>query len=349
MSRTRRNFLLVAVLAAVVGVLVGGMYAYDHSRRNLITAGVRVNGVPVGGLDVAAAQAKILHTLVTPLDRSVTVRAGSRSWVITGDQADVRVDSAGAAARALDASRSGSILTRTMRGLTGGHVNKNIPLAVSYSHAAVRRFDAQIRAVVNAPAQSASVSASASGLHEVASHGGLTVDSAKLGADVEYALTDASYPAQITVPTDAVAPVVSSQQLAGQYPAFIIVNRSSFKLRLYQHLKLTKTYQIAVGMQGLETPGGLYHIQWKQVDPPWYVPNSAWAGSLAGKTIPPGPQDPLKARFMSFDGAAGIHGIAPSEYSTIGHDASHGCVRMRIPDVIDLYAKTPVGTPVYIA
>ena len=101
-------------------------------------------------------------------------------------------------------------------------------------------------------------------------------------------------------------------------------------------------------MEGLETPAGLHHIQWKQVDPPWLVPNKAWAGALAGKTIPPGPDDPLKARFMSFEGGAGIHGIDPSEYSSIGHDASHGCVRMRIPDVIALYSRTPVGTPVYI-
>ena len=78
------------------------------------------------------------------------------------------------------------------------------------------------------------------------------------------------------------------------------------------------------------------------------MPKSAWAGSLAGQTIPPGPQDPLKARFMSFEGGAGIHGIDPSEYSSIGHDASHGCIRMRIPDVIALYSKSPVGTPVYI-
>ena len=101
-------------------------------------------------------------------------------------------------------------------------------------------------------------------------------------------------------------------------------------------------------MEGLETPAGLHHIEWKQVDPPWYVPNKAWAGALAGTVVPPGPGDPLKARFMSFEGGAGIHGIDPSEYSSIGHDASHGCVRMRIPDVIALYSKTPVGTPVYI-
>jgi lipoprotein-anchoring transpeptidase ErfK/SrfK len=101
-------------------------------------------------------------------------------------------------------------------------------------------------------------------------------------------------------------------------------------------------------MEGLETPAGMYHIQWEQVNPPWYVPKKAWAGSLAGTVVPPGPADPLKARFMSFDGGAGIHGIDPSEYSSIGHDASHGCVRMRIPDVIDLYSHSPVGTPVYI-
>ena len=101
-------------------------------------------------------------------------------------------------------------------------------------------------------------------------------------------------------------------------------------------------------MEGLETPAGLHHIEWEQVNPPWYVPKKAWAGALAGTVVPPGPGDPLKARFMSIEGGAGIHGIDPSEYSSIGHNASHGCVRMRIPDVISLYSKSPVGTPVYI-
>ena len=90
-------------------------------------------------------------------------------------------------------------------------------------------------------------------------------------------------------------------------------------------------------------------MQWKQTNPSWYVPNSAWAGKLAGTTVPPGPNNPIQARWMAFDGGAGIHGIMPSEYSSIGHDASHGCVRMRIPDVISLYARTPVHTPVFVA
>jgi lipoprotein-anchoring transpeptidase ErfK/SrfK len=102
-----------------------------------------------------------------------------------------------------------------------------------------------------------------------------------------------------------------------------------------------------VGMQGLETPAGLYHIQDKQVNPSWHVPNSAWAGSLAGKVIPPGPQDPIKARWMGFFNGAGIHGT--DEIGSLGHNASHGCVRMAIPDVETLYDQVSVGTPVYVA
>jgi lipoprotein-anchoring transpeptidase ErfK/SrfK len=68
-----------------------------------------------------------------------------------------------------------------------------------------------------------------------------------------------------------------------------------------------------------------------------------------GKVVPGGsPENPLKARWLGIFDGAGIHGIDPSEYGTIGHAASHGCVRMRIPDVIDLYPRVAVGTPIYI-
>ena len=102
----------------------------------------------------------------------------------------------------------------------------------------------------------------------------------------------------------------------------------------------------AVGL----TLGSLYyHVESKETNPSWHVPNSAWAGKLAGRVIPPGPDNPIKARWLGIFDGAGIHGIDPSEYGTIGHAASHGCVRMRIPDVVDLYPRVPVGAPIYIA
>jgi lipoprotein-anchoring transpeptidase ErfK/SrfK len=140
---------------------------------------------------------------------------------------------------------------------------------------------------------------------------------------------------------------VTSSQLAAQYPAIITVDRGAFTLRLWRNLKLARSYQIAVGQVGLETPAGLYHIQDKEVNPSWHVPKSAWAGSLAGQTIPPGPADPIKARWMGIFNGAGIHGT--DELSSLGSAASHGCIRMAIPDVVELYDQVSVGTPVYIA
>ena len=99
---------------------------------------------------------------------------------------------------------------------------------------------------------------------------------------------------------------------------------------------------------GLDTPAGLYHIQNKAVDPAWTMPYSDWvAPADRGKVVPPGPANPLKARWMGIFDGAGIHGT--DQTASIGTAASHGCVRMLIPDVIELYDQVPVGAPIYIA
>jgi lipoprotein-anchoring transpeptidase ErfK/SrfK len=347
-SIARRGTLLLGGLALLI-VLVAAALVYDHSQRNTIASGVRVGGVNLGGLTADQAFLRLRDRVQAPLQQPIHVSAGGHSFELTAAAAGVALDPKALADEAVRVSRQGSIFTRVFRGLTGGSVHRNLPLNVNYSHAAVRALIAQVAASANHPAQDASVKPSAGGLTQVPSHEGLVVNARLLGARVEHALANPNLKHSIVAPMQTVRPHVTTGQLVATYPTYIIIDRASFQLRFYQHLKLVDTYPIAVGMQGLETTAGLYNVQWKQVNPPWYVPNSAWAGALAGKTIPPGPQDPLKARFMAFNGGAGIHGIDPSEYSTIGHNASHGCVRMRIPDVISLYSRTPVGTPVFVA
>jgi lipoprotein-anchoring transpeptidase ErfK/SrfK len=139
---------------------------------------------------------------------------------------------------------------------------------------------------------------------------------------------------------------VTTDELAQQYPTYITIDRASFQLRLWKNLKLARTYTIAVGAAGYETATGVYHIESKQVNPTWYVPDAAWAGDLAGKVIPPGPDNPLQARWMGFFDGAGIHGT--SDVSSLGSAASHGCIRMSVADVTELYDQVPVGTPIYI-
>jgi lipoprotein-anchoring transpeptidase ErfK/SrfK len=335
-------------IPVVLLLLALAMYLYDHSRRDVIADGVRVAGVPVGGLHAAAARAKLERDLNRQLSAPVTVRSGGRTWTLGPREAAVHLDVPGMVDEAVSASREGSIFSRTARGVFGGSLNRNIPLIVSYDHAAVHALARRVSANVNRPPRDATVSPTAASLHPVPGVVGLTVRASALGTRIQHALLGTVPTRIVHVPTHRVQPKVSIAQLAAHYPAYIVVDRAEFKLRFFSHLKLSKTYEIAVGMEGLETPAGLHHIEWEQVNPPWYVPKKAWAGALAGTVVPPGPADPLKARFMSFEGGAGIHGIDPSEYETIGHDASHGCIRMRIPDVIALYNVSPVGTPVYI-
>ena len=114
----------------------------------------------------------------------------------------------------------------------------------------------------------------------------------------------------MSVPVDRVKPEVTTDELAQQYPGYITIDRAGFQLRLFKNLKLAKTYTIAVGQAGPRDPRRAVHDRDKQVNPTWHVPDSAWAGDLAGKVIPPGPDNPLQARWMGFNGGAGIHGTS---------------------------------------
>jgi lipoprotein-anchoring transpeptidase ErfK/SrfK len=334
-------FLLAGAAVAVA--------AYDHAHRDVISPGVRVAGVPVGGLHAAAARARVRAALRAPLTTPLVVHSRGRHWTLSPARAHAAVDVDGLVARAVADSRQGSVVTRTVHGLTGAQVSENLPARVSFSQPAVDRLVHRVAGAVARPARDATVDPSASGLHTTPSHTGRRLAASNLRRKLEASLARPHGARSFRARLVTVQPKVTTSKLDKRYPSYIIIDRAGFTLRLYRHLKLWHTYPIAVGRQGLETPAGLYDVQWKQTNPSWYVPNSAWAGALAGKVIPPGPDDPIKARWMAFNGGAGIHGIDPSEYGSIGHNASHGCVRMRIPDVIQVYAVSPVHTPVFVA
>lgn len=184
-------------------------------------------------------------------------------------------------------------------------------------------------------------------LHKAPAREGVAVRLPELEEAIVAELVRPGSDGVLQVPVQTLEPEVTQEQLAGRHPEYIAIDRSSFRLRLYDDLELAKTYTIAVGQAGYATPGGTYEIQTKQVNPTWTAPNAPWTGDLAGQSFPPGPGNPLKARWMGFLGGAGIHGT--DELDSLGTAASHGCIRMAIPDVIELYDHIEVGTPVHIA
>ncbi|GAC1318177.1 MAG: hypothetical protein NVSMB25_07230 [Thermoleophilaceae bacterium] len=342
----RRSAIWISLFAAVLLVLAAAAYGVDSSRRETVAKGVRVAGIDVGGMSAARARSVVRAHLRTLLGAPVVATYASRSFSLSPQAAGVRADVSGMVDAAIARGRGGWFVGRTLDVLTGRSLDQSIPAKLTFSHRAVSAFVSRIAAAVDRSPRDATVEFTSAGPHQLREQTGVAVQREPLRASVESVLVTPGS-RSVTVPTQSRAPKVRMSQLSSRYVAAIVVDRASFTLKLYRHLRYVRSYPIAVGRQGLETPAGLYHVQEKQVDPPWQVPNSSWAGALAGRTIPPGPQDPLKARWIGFDGSAGIHGT--DDVGSLGSSASHGCIRMAVPDVIALYPDVRVGDPVYIA
>ncbi|MDX6638623.1 MAG: L,D-transpeptidase ErfK/SrfK [Solirubrobacterales bacterium] len=336
---------LVGALVALIGAAIAA-YAWDRAQANDIATGIRVGGIPIGGLNEKQAAHKLRIDLVKPIEQPITVRFEGTSYVLGASRLNVHADVPAMLAAAHDASRAGGLPSRLWREATGGEVEENLPAHVGYSKAGVSAFvDAVAKQVDRAPTE-ASVQPAADSLNLVPGKDGVSLDKAKLTSMLVRELGSGDARRVLQAPVAKTKSTVTTRDLAAKYPTYLTVDRGSFQLRLWRNLKLAHTYTIAVGMQGLETPAGTYTIDDKQVNPSWHVPDSAWAGKLAGKVIPPGPADPIKARWMGFYNGAGIHGT--DEIYSLGSAASHGCIRMAIPDVIALYDQVPLGTPIYI-
>jgi lipoprotein-anchoring transpeptidase ErfK/SrfK len=341
---------LIAVLALTVTVLLigaGSLYAYDRQVRTKIADGVTVNGIDVGGLEPAQARTKLSESLLAPLTRPVSVRYKGRRFTLTPQKARVVVDIDGSVDRAMAVSTEGNMFTRSWREIRGHQLDARVAAEIDYSKAAVRAIVRRVERKLEIEAQDASVDLASGSVDPSPSRDGLDVRGARLRKDIRSELLDMGTTRIARVKTRVVKPKVTTEDLEEKYPAVIVVNRGAFQLSLYRNLKLAKTYPIAVGQVGLETPAGLYSIENKAVNPAWHVPNSDWAGSLAGTVVPPGPSNPIKSRWMGIYAGAGIHGTDVT--GSIGTAASHGCIRMLIPDVVELYDQVPVGAPVYIA
>jgi lipoprotein-anchoring transpeptidase ErfK/SrfK len=338
--------LIIAISVATLGVLAVGAYAYDNTRDDLIADGVRIAGVDVGGLRERAARVRLEKQLVGRLDRPVRVVAAGRRFRLTPATASLAVDVDAMVDEALDRSHSGGLPGRVWRDVTGSSVDADLPARVTYSRLDVRGFVNRVKRSVDRPTRNASVRFQTASLPAIPSETGLTLNARRLLRLVQRAFTQTGGGRRVRVNVKATQPDVTTNQLARKYPYVVTIDRAGFKLRYFKRLRLAKAYRIAVGMAGLETPSGLYHIQDKQVNPSWHVPDSDWAGDLAGRVIPPGPDNPIKARWMGIYAGAGIHGT--SDLGSLGSAASHGCIRMAIPEVEQLYDRVPLKTPVFI-
>jgi hypothetical protein len=118
----------------------------------------------------------------------------------------------------------------------------------------------------------------------------------------------------------------------------LVINRVTLTATLYKNNHRIFHARVGVGKAGTPTPGGNFYVREKLhgfKSNPVYGPRvmalSAYAPTLSDW---PG------------GGIIGIHGT--NEPGLIPGRPSHGCIRLKNRDVLRLYPKVPLGTPVLI-
>lgn len=116
----------------------------------------------------------------------------------------------------------------------------------------------------------------------------------------------------------------------------VVISIPDRKLAVLEDDRVVRVYETAVGAPKSPSPVGAFTIVNREKDPTWYY---------KGRTVPPGKANPLGTRWMGLSVKGyGIHGT--NVPSSIGRNASHGCIRMRNRDVEQLFEILAVGDAV---
>jgi lipoprotein-anchoring transpeptidase ErfK/SrfK len=174
----------------------------------------------------------------------------------------------------------------------------------------------------------------------IGSHEGRRLQRLASSRAVRYAL-QRNTRAPIRLGFETLKPRVESVELG----TAVVILRNSNRLLYFVDAKFVRWFGVATGQSAYPTPLGNFEIVNLQRNPWWYPPPSKWAAD--SEPVPPGPGNPLGTRWMGISAPyVGIHGTPDA--ASIGYSASHGCIRMRIPDAEWLFQHVEIGTPVFI-
>lgn len=153
--------------------------------------------------------------------------------------------------------------------------------------------------------------------------------------------------------------VLDAEEIKQVPRAFVVISRKKFRLTVFRrsmpdahYYEKTFSCPIAVGAIGHTTPGGPFFVISKKRHPDWWMPNASWVPEeKRGQVVSSDdPLNPIREAWICFkedpSGNIGIHGT--DTLWSLGSRASHGCVRVRPEDAINLYNIIPVGAPVYV-
>jgi lipoprotein-anchoring transpeptidase ErfK/SrfK len=345
--RIASGLLPVLLIVLTVLVVLGGgatyaAYRYDRDAEDHILPGVVIDGVDVGRMTRDEAIAAVKAATSLRLGAALTVEAAGQSWKATPQELGVRADVAGAVDEALAVSGSLGMVSRVYHRIADEPVGRSLTVGWQYSRSRVETFVKGIASdVVRAP-RNASVSLDGTQVHFTHAKSGRALKSDRAAEQILTALQQPST-SPLRLGVKPVAPKIADDQVG----TTIVIDKTTNELTLYKGFKRDRVYSVATAMAPYETPSGTWSIVNKAENPTWTNPAPDTWGAGLPLTIPPGPGNPLGTRALYLN-APGIRIHGTYDAASIGTHASHGCVRMNISDVEEMYPMVPIGSKVLI-
>lgn len=285
----------------------------------VVPEGVTIQGVPVGGMTAADATAAVQAAFDEPLQFAYR----KRHWWAAPDRLGAKAYIPGAVQRALTAAPGADVeLVVKVKGTEldeyVAYLNRNFGRNAK---------DSTLRLVNYRPRLSKP-------------RDGFDIDETAMKRAIVRALQTGE-----RGPLSLEGSVVKPKVTLKNFGPIVVIRRESKRLYLYDGQRFVRRFGVATGQASYPTPLGRWSIVNKQLNPWWYPPDSEWAKDA--EPIPPGPGNPLGTRWMGLSAPlVGIHGTPDS--ASIGYSASHGCIRMLVPEAEWLFSHVEIGTPVFI-
>jgi lipoprotein-anchoring transpeptidase ErfK/SrfK len=332
--------------ALLVGLLVlaaaGATYAtvrYSNEYEGRALPGTTVAGVPIDGMDRAAAVVAVESALAPRLDREITVTYGKKDWTITPREMGARSTARAAVTEALAASEDASFVTRMRMRLLGEDFDYIAGVQLRYPRRDAKAFVAGLAEELNRDPRDASIDYSTGWVELVREQEGRKVLTKKSQQSLMGALRGND--PQVDLQVKTIAPAVT----ADSFDKILLLHIGENRLFLYENGKITNQWVVATGLPEYPTPTGLYEVTEKRYMPTWVNPDPEGWGASMPASIGPGPGNPLGTRALNWS-ASGIRFHGTEATYSLGYNASHGCVRMAMADVEALYDMIDVGTPI---
>lgn len=335
---------MVILASAFLAICVIGSFTYlfaqDATRWGKFPPNTKVCGVDVSGLSKQDAVTKCETELKDIANTPVTLTLDGAKYQAAPDALGLHLDYSKMVDQAYDQAWTPNVLERMFRSFTNRPTKVNGIIIAENSDALVSQFVTKVFTEVNRPPRNAYVDVTSGAPVIVQARDGYAATAESIRQEV----VDAENSKTRTIEIQATKTPASFN--ADAFNKLIVVVLDQHMLYLYDKQTPVAQFPIACGQPAYPTPVGQWQVVSKQMNPTWYNPHSAWSSTMP-ETIGPGYSNPLGIRAMALD-ASGVLIHGSSNDGSIGTSASHGCMRMHMPDVVKLFDMVEQGIPVYI-